>query len=202
MRDIDPKREFTIHSTWDNKPVDHEPVQVRLTGDPQGCRVDVTAPFFNSPSPPSVPSGKPCPQLWDFEVVEAFFLNDKEQYLEVELCPHGQHLLLLLNGRRNIVQEQLPLDFKAEITGQKWHGSAVIPVSYLPPSVTRFNAYAIHGEGDSRTYEALYPATQSYEYPDFHRIQYFGAVDLGSISPSLASDVVSDVWSPYPPVST
>ncbi|XP_076468177.1 UPF0462 protein C4orf33 homolog [Babylonia areolata] len=196
--------EFHIQMTWDNRPVDHQPVQIQLSEDPQGCRINVEAPFFNSPSPPPAPSGAPCPQLWDYEVVETFFLNDKEQYLEVELCPHGQHLVLLLNGRKNIVQDQLPLDFKCEVTAAagKWHGSAVVPASYLPPSVTRFNAYAIHGEGESRTYEALYPATQQYPYPDFHRLQYFGEINLGSISSSLVSASVSDVWGQHVSVST
>ena len=39
-----------------------------------------------------------------FKVVEAFFLNDKEQYLELEFGPHGQHLMLLLNGNRNAIK--------------------------------------------------------------------------------------------------
>ena len=37
-------------------------------------------------------------------MVEAFFLNHKDQYLEVEFGPHGQHIVLLLDGRRNAVK--------------------------------------------------------------------------------------------------
>jgi len=39
-----------------------------------------------------------------------------------------------------------------------WEGTAYIPYSYFPPVVTKFNAFAIHGEGRDRTYEALYPS--------------------------------------------
>ena len=63
-------------------------------------------------------------------------------------------------------QEQLALDFECEISGNGWRGSAVVPLSYLPPTVTRFNAFAIHGEGKNRVYEALYPATQHHAQPD------------------------------------
>ena len=31
-----------------------------------------------------------------------------------------------------------------------WEGTATIPASYLPPNITRFNAYAIHGAGEGR----------------------------------------------------
>ncbi|CAH2300949.1 Hypothetical predicted protein, partial [Pelobates cultripes] len=52
--------------------------------------------------PPPGEPGQPFDGLWDYEVVESFFLNSKTtQYLEVELCPHGQHLVLLLCGVGN-----------------------------------------------------------------------------------------------------
>ena len=43
-------------------------------------------------------------RLFDVEVVEAFFLNDAGDYLELEFGPHGQHLMLLLSGRRNAIK--------------------------------------------------------------------------------------------------
>ena len=63
-------------------------------------------------------------------------------------------------------QEQLALDFQCRISGSGWRGSAVVPQSYLPPAVTRFNAFAIHGEGEKRVYEALYPARKHHDQPD------------------------------------
>lgn len=36
-------------------------------------------------------------------------------------------------------------------------GEALLPWSYFPPNVNKMNSYAIHGSGEERTYEALYP---------------------------------------------
>lgn len=47
-----------------------------------------------------------------------------------------------------------------------WKGTAVIPLEYFPPDVTKINAYAIHGSGDERQYEALYPASEEFYTPD------------------------------------
>lgn len=73
--------------------------------------------------------------------------------------------LLFLLGRRQafetlffiFLQQQLPMVFNATITGDRWMGEALIPWSYFPPNVNKMNSYAIHGSGEKRTYEALYP---------------------------------------------
>jgi hypothetical protein len=52
------------------------------------------------------------------------------------------------------------MTYDSTIKGDTWQGNAVIPSSYFPPRVSRFNAYAIHGSGSGRTYEALYPAPE------------------------------------------
>lgn len=56
-------------------------------------------------------------------------------------------------------QSQLPLNFTSSINNGNWSGCAFVPASYFPPKVTKFNAYAIHGSGPGRVYEALYPAS-------------------------------------------
>ncbi|MBN3308043.1 CD033 protein, partial [Amia calva] len=150
--------EFDIKTTWDSLPVNHDPVKVKFSPGSGGMTLEVFAPFFNDPPSPASPAGHPFPGLWDYEVVESFFLNSKtEQYLEVEFCPHGQHLVLLLSGRGNAFTEGLSLTFEATISGNKWKGKALIPWGYFPPDVDKMNSYAIHGSGDGRTYEALYP---------------------------------------------
>jgi hypothetical protein len=50
----------------------------------------------------------------------------------------------------------LKLKYTAAISGDTWTGSAVIPESYFPFQVTKWNAYAIHDK-ETRVYEALYP---------------------------------------------
>ena len=64
----------------------------------------ISAPYFGDPAPQGGKVGEAYFELWEHEVVEAFFLNDKEQYLELEFGPHGQHLMLILNGNRNAIK--------------------------------------------------------------------------------------------------
>ena len=87
--------------------------------------IAVDAPFYNDPRPTdtnlshkssSGDSKGSFMGLWDYEVVEAFFLSSEtKQYLEVELGPHGHHLVLFLNGRKNIIKQCLPIKWEVNI---------------------------------------------------------------------------------------
>ena len=87
--------------------------------------MNVDAPFYDDPMPCRMKNNKrgntlshngAFMGLWDYEVVEAFFLcNETQQYLEVEVGPHGHHLVLLLDGRKNIIKESLPLKWDVTI---------------------------------------------------------------------------------------
>ncbi|GBL94316.1 UPF0462 protein C4orf33 [Araneus ventricosus] len=185
---------FSISKTWDSRPSDHDPIVIKLYPEGDFLVMEMDAPFFNNPPAPEGEAGKPFPKLWDYEVVEAFFLGADERYLEVEFSPHGQHLLLLLSGRKNAIKMCLPVDYTATINGKTWHGVAKIPKSYFPPQVNLFNAYAIHGSGDSRQYEALFPVpTGHFPHPDFHRLEYFRYIEnFEKLLPNINS--LSDVW--------
>lgn len=173
---------FEITQRWDGRPSGHDPITVTLSTSHKSddaITLEVNAPFFNDPGNPGGEPGKPFDKLWDYEVVEAFFLGEDDKYLEVELCPHGQHIVLILHGHRNLIKNQLALDFHATITKDTWTGSAEIPLDYLPPKTSLFNAYAIHVSDPNRHYEALYPVPQDkYPNPDFHRLEYFKPIDL------------------------
>ncbi|KAM4603758.1 UPF0462 protein C4orf33 homolog [Polymixia lowei] len=191
--------EFVIRHTWDSLPVTHEPVRVNFSPGDGGLKMEVFAPFFNDPAAPAGPPGQPFPGLWDYEVVESFFLDSTtENYLEVEICPHGQHLVLLLSGRRHAFQQQLPLTFSATITGDKWIGEALLPWKYFPPNVNKMNSYAIHGSGEARTYEALYPVPKEDlvegQKPNFHLLEYFQGFSLQSIMGEGWVQPESDLW--------
>ncbi|XP_020036419.1 UPF0462 protein C4orf33 homolog isoform X1 [Castor canadensis] len=191
--------DFKIEHTWDGFPVGHQPVSVRLSPGEGGVVMEVSAPFFNDPPAPLGEPGKPFNELWDYEVVEAFFLNDvAEQYLEVELCPHGQHLVLLLSGRKNVWKQELALSFEVYRGETKWEGKAFLPWSYFPPNVTKFNSFAIHGSKDNRSYEALYPVPQ-HEFqqgqkPDFHRLEYFKPFSFNMLLGEEWKQPKSDIW--------
>ena len=97
-------RSYKIERTWDDKTIDHIPAEVTLIGAEDDLIIKVTAPFYDDLAPPNGKEGEAFFKLWEYEVVEAFFLNDEEQYLELEFGPHGQHLSLLLNGNRNSIK--------------------------------------------------------------------------------------------------
>lgn len=183
---------FEIRTTWDGLPIDHDPVRIDFVDEGhENILYTIHAPFFDDPPSPGGQPGEPFPGLWDYEVVETFFLGDDGCYLEVEFCPHGQQLVLLLQGRRNCIKEALPLEYSATIDWEQktWSGLASIPRAYFPPGVTAVNSYAIHGSGERRRYEALYPVlTGRYEQPDFHRLEYFQPIDF------CPSSEFSKVW--------
>jgi len=188
---------FSITTTWDGDPVGHNPIEFKVsTVNETSVKVDVSGPLFNDPGPPTAPPGSPCPELWEYEVAEIFFLGADDKYLEVELCPHGQHLVLLLNGTRNMIKDKLALNYTATRDGvnKTWTGTAIIPLDYFPPRVLKMNAYAIHGSRDSRQYEALYPATKEFVTPDFHRLQFFKDFNFNDLFPASWKQPESNYW--------
>lgn len=175
-----------IRTTWDSDDVDYNPIHIELCWNLNDdfLTANFSAPFYDDPESANGLPGEPCAQLWDYEVVELFFLAEDERYLEVEVSPHGQHLVLLLNGRRNIIKDMLPMNFSSSINprDKTWNGIAKIPLSYFPPNICKFNAYAIHGSGEKRVYEALFPVPKGkFDYPDFHRLEYFTSFELSDL---------------------
>ncbi len=177
---------FSIEKLWNSSPItNHRPVQITLSSinDKNDLLIEIDAPFFNDPAPKSSSPG-PYPELWNYEVVELFFLaSSTNHYLELEFSPHGHYLVLLLINRRKQLKQMLPLPYyKVEYpSSDRWIGRAHIPRSLFPAHVDRFNAYAIHGQDDQRTYESLYPATIDSDKPDFHRLEFFQSLNFDSL---------------------
>ncbi|KYO47353.1 UPF0462 protein C4orf33 homolog [Alligator mississippiensis] len=198
LEDETNKLEYRITNTWDSIQVIHEPVTITFKAGDGGLIMEVNSLYFDDPPAPPGEPGLPFDGLWDYEVVEAFFLNSKtKEYLEVELCPHGQHLVLLLSGG-DCFAKGLDLDFKADIHWNKWNGTALIPWRYFPPGVDKMNAYAIHGSGIGRTYEALYPIPREEieedQGPNFHCLEYFKNFSLKWIMGENWEQPASDLW--------
>jgi len=189
---------YVISKQWDGKATGHDSIVVTLIPHRKGLIMKVNAPFFNDPGNPGGEVGEPFPGLWDYEVVEAFFLSDDgNKYLEVELSPHGQHIVLLLNGSASeLVKMSLPLDFDRIIYDDgSWYGKAVIPAHYFPAGVNKFNAFAIHGSGEKRMYEALYPAEYGkHDAPNFHRLEYFKKAEFARWLPTTWSEEAKELW--------
>lgn len=183
---------YTISKTWDSDtPADNATVHLVFqnisTETETGLLIEIDAPFYNDPIvPPELPVGS-TDKLWNYEVVEVFFLSESEgQYLETEFAPRGHYLLLTLDTDRNILKYELPLNdsYTAEVnedTG-RWKGRVVVPWEYLPKNVTKFNAYAIHKSDPNRVYMSLFPVGKGeFEEPNFHRLEYFQDIDFGDL---------------------
>ncbi len=163
---------LTVERTWDGEPVPpegHARVVVRLGRG--GLEVRVEAPWRGDPAPEG-PVG-PTWGLWEHEVVEVFVLGEHDRYLEVELGPHGHHLVLVLNGRRNVVSREHRIEYVVQRRGDRWRGRARVPAMLVPPGPHRLNAYAVHGVGAARRYLAAHPVPG--DAPDFHRLDCFEA---------------------------
>lgn len=167
-----------IKALWDGSPA-APGEEYALTLREKGADILITleAPYFGDPSPPH-PPGR-TPELWNYEVVEVFILGEGERYTEVELGPGGHYLALKLEGRRNIIEDNIPLKLSVSIDEERgrWEGRARIHGSYLPPKPWKVNAFAIHGEGDKRRY--LAHAKAGGESPDFHDLE--GFVEVGGV---------------------
>jgi hypothetical protein len=158
-------------------PAQHAQIVVQL--DAESLTVEVDAPYFGDPAPPG-PVG-PTDGLWEYEVSELFVADAAERYLEIELSPHGHHLVLELQGVRRVTRTRLPIDSQVTlvplpaaadaVVKGRYRGRARVPARYLPAQPTRANAYLIHGQGSERTYHAHSPPWG--ERPDFHRLESF-----------------------------
>ncbi|MEZ4265494.1 MAG: hypothetical protein R3F39_03875 [Myxococcota bacterium] len=167
---------WEIASFWDGRPLPAgERATVRAGFVDGAFRVEVDAPYGGDPAP-STPPG-PTPRLWEHEVVELFVLGEADQYTEIELGPHGHHLVLRLAGRRQIVAEGLPLRYESRVADGRFYGMAWLDLGLLPPGPHRANACAIRGVGDARRYMSAWPMPG--EGPDFHRLERFEPVDFG-----------------------
>ncbi len=168
---------WQIASTWDGQPLppgERATVSARFADG--AFRVEVDAPYAGDPAPTAPPG--PTPRLWDYEVVELFVLGDAGHYTEIELGPHGHHLVLQLAGRRQVVAEGLPLRYESRVAGGRFRGVAWLDLGLLPPAPHRANACAIRGVGEARRYMSACPMPG--EAPDFHRLECFESVDFAA----------------------
>ena len=157
---------LTIQQTWDGESVTNdEAVAVAIELGQTDLALRIDAPYHADPPPDS-------DDLWMHEVVELMVVGADETYLEVELSPHGRHLVLFLSGERHVVHRGVALDYRVDIADGRWRGVASIPVGWLPYRANRLNAFAVHGTGHQRRYLAWRPTRGP--HPDFHRLAEFG----------------------------
>ena len=172
---------IVVDHLWDGTPATAaERITLDLRARDGALELVVDAPFHGDPSP-TIPAGR-TPGLWNFEVVELFLHAPADRYLELEFGPHGHWLALRLQGVRNVVDADVTIAFSVEHHADRWHGRATIPAALLPTGLARWNAHALHGQGEARRYLSALPARGA--RPDFHRPDVTEALD-----PALLRDL-------------
>jgi hypothetical protein len=160
--------EIRIERLWDGTPAPAEEaatIALEIAG--TNLCVEVSAPFHGDP-PPLAPAGS-TDGLWNYELVELFLFGDGERYLELELGPHGHHLILLFAGVRQVLQRIEGADYSARLEPdrRRWRGRLQLPVHLVPDDTSRMNAHALHGAGATRRHLSAYPCRGA--RPDFHQ---------------------------------
>lgn len=158
----------TLHlrRRWDGTPSppgEHATLTLRLRED--ALLIDVDAPFVGDPPPPAPPG--PTQQLWEHEVVELFVQGPQGAYTEIELGPRGHHLLLRLEGVREVRDQGHAIEWEPRLAEGRFVGTAVVPRALLPATPWRGNATAIRGVGAARRYDSALALSGS--RPDFHQ---------------------------------
>ena len=162
-----PIEAIRIETEWNGDALSTEHwITIHLLERETSLEIRISAPYYGDPDAPDEPIG-PTDGLWEYEVVELFIFGVNDEYVEIELAPSGHHLVLQLNGVRNIVGSKLPLSYQATIHENRWTGTANIDKTLLPTGALRWNATAIHGSHDHRTYLSWNPLPG--EMPDFHQ---------------------------------
>lgn len=161
-----------VNTLWDGRRASSgEAVTVTLQSTHNGLVIHVDAPHHNDPIPDSPPG--PVDGLWEYEVVEVFVAGPGEPvpYTEIEIGPHGHHLVLTLRGVRQATHRCVPLSVELSGDASRWRARALVDEEWLPPRPWRVNVTAIHGVGAERRYLSSVPLAG--EAPDFHQPDAF-----------------------------
>ena len=162
--------QHSITYLWDGTSLKQaDIVHVSVKEQEQSILFEIDAPYYDDPAPNVPPSS--VWGLWEYEVVEVFFVGEDGQYLEAEFGPHGHHLVLWLSAPRTIEKKHLPVQFSTQIQNGRWKGTAQIARAILPSPIKKWNLFSIHGVGEQRQYQCMHPLGTP--KPDFHQPQLF-----------------------------
>merc|ERR1712228_967412 len=183
-----------------------DPVEVKLRPHPRGgINVTVVAPLMDMPrgGPRNCLSPiTPCVELADYESLSVVFLaKNGEWALELMLGAHGHYVVQLYDGYGQNFTFNLPVvyDHSLTIDGEGWRGEARIPTSYLPPVVTKFNAFYTYGVeggadggGQKMALESLFPAMEATR--DAKAFDFFQPLNMAKIDPENWKGNVPKIW--------
>lgn len=157
---------------WNGQPcpVDRLGAFVELQQSEHGILVRATTRPFPVSKVPEAPVGSRVTGLWEYDVVEIFFVDEDGQYLEVELGVGGHYLVLGFDAPRHLVADFVDTTFEthhAVLADGRCVNDILIPRDLFPTNLKALNAYMIAG-GQFLAYHPV-PGDQ----PDFHQPNFF-----------------------------
>lgn len=159
---------FTIDKLWDGTPVGDTSLhaEVWITKKASGLNVRVHAPKLENQRVPNAPKDTRVDGLWEYDVVEVFFVGDEGSYTEVEMGAGGHYLVLGFSGVRERANDWAGREFdhrNSSTTPGTWQSQMIIPWDALPKNIVKLNAFVIAGGH----HLAMNPVPGS--EPDFHQ---------------------------------
>lgn len=168
---------FTVNAMWDGSPCGDERLhaEVWITKKQAGLSIRVHAPQLEGQSVPNAPVDTRVEGLWNFDVVELFFVGEDGKYTEVEIGAGGNYLVLAFDGVRQRSNDFAGREFDhrhSSTTPGTWQTAMTIPWDALPEKIMRMNAFVIAG-GHHLAMSPV-PGTE----PDFHQPDVFPEVTV------------------------
>jgi len=168
---------FEIDKLWDGRLCANEALhaEVWITKREAGLEVRVHAPQLSNQRIPDAPHDTRVDGLWDYDVVELFFVGDDGTYTEVELGPGGNYLVLQFDGIRHRSNDWEGREFdhrNSTSTPGTWQSIIQLPWDTLPRHIVRANAFLVM---DGK-YLAWNPIPG--DKPDFHQPDTFPDVSI------------------------
>ena len=157
-----------LNKFWDGTPCADERLyaEIWVTKVEKGLRIRVQAPELENQKIPDAPKEARVDGLWNYDVVELFFVGKDGKYLEVELGAGGHYLVLGFKGVRNLENDykEFATDIRySQAVPGMWQSGITIPWEMLPKELAGFNAFAIT-DGQFLAMNAV-PGNE----PDFHQ---------------------------------
>ena len=149
---------FTIAQTWEGvlvQPEDRVHVDIAIWNNDR-LQIEIIAPFYKKNKPPTdevkLQGQPPTWKLWEYDVVEIFFVCSNGHYIETEFGPYGHYLILELDAPRNVVRKDIVCNYKTKLFGSRWKGFAEIPLSVFPDNIEKINLFAVFGYSQQTEY--------------------------------------------------
>jgi hypothetical protein len=181
MKTIIPQQPKTLflklNHLWNGDvcPDDRLWAEVSLSKVAEGVLVYVRGPMLYEQQIPDSPIGERVDGLWEFDVIEVFFVGPGHQYLELELGAGGHWLALGFDRIRHRSHEYKnfnPIVRYEKRSDKTWSSRIVLPWRMIPENLRALNACAIMAG------QCLSLTPLSGEKPDFHQPDSFSSVSI------------------------